>query len=190
MPRYETKDSMEQIAQMKVMNDAKKDDFLFHMDLTEKENSTIEAENACSESAVAEEGSPFQEYNQDENISFVKNRQILTSNDIKDNAVTISMFKNENTSDSLPLPSNERKSLKIRYTKQYLLDLRYDPLSTAFPDCLLKFLQSREIPLKETENHYDYRSMDHILFYTSLPYSRVRNSLSPGMKRTPFKLCY
>ncbi|GBN31656.1 hypothetical protein AVEN_174849-1 [Araneus ventricosus] len=190
MPRDETKDLMEQIAQMKVMNDAKEDDFLFHMDLTEEESSTFEAENAYNESTVAEEENPFPEKNQNENIPFVKNRQILTSNDIKDNAVPIPMFPNEKTSNSPPLPWNERESLKIRYTRQYLLDRRHDPLSTAFPDCLLKFLQSREIPLKETENHYDCRSMDHILFYSSLPYSRMRNSLTTGTKRTPFKLCY
>ncbi|KAF8773768.1 hypothetical protein HNY73_016399 [Argiope bruennichi] len=188
MPREETKDMMEQSTQMKMVNDARDDDFLFHMSKTETGRSTFESDNVYNECMVAEEENHFPEQNLNENTPFVKNRQILTSDDIKNNTVTVPTYANEKTPKSLSW--NERKSLKIRYTKQYLLDRRYDPLSMEFPNCLLKFLQSREVPLKETENYNEYRSMDHILFYTSLPYTRMRNSLPTGMKRTPFKLCY
>ncbi|KAF8773769.1 hypothetical protein HNY73_016399 [Argiope bruennichi] len=129
MPREETKDMMEQSTQMKMVNDARDDDFLFHMSKTETGRSTFESDNVYNECMVAEEENHFPEQNLNENTPFVKNRQILTSDDIKNNTVTV-------------------------------------------------------------PNYNEYRSMDHILFYTSLPYTRMRNSLPTGMKRTPFKLCY
>ncbi|GIY94515.1 uncharacterized protein CEXT_357361 [Caerostris extrusa] len=108
----------------------------------------------------------------------------------KNEAIKSPVSSENQPSKNVPLFWKERKSLKIRYTRQYLLDRKYDPLSTTFPNCLLKFLQSGEVPLKEAENCCEYRSMDHILFYSSLPYTRVRNSLNTVVKREPFKLCY
>ncbi|XP_035207753.1 uncharacterized protein LOC118182499 isoform X2 [Stegodyphus dumicola] len=95
-----------------------------------------------------------------------------------------------------------RKDLKIRYTRRYLLERQSDPLSMIFPKCLLKFLNTGEIPLRVPEFMTvsssngtipkitnECRNMDHILFYTSLPYTRMR-PLCSNIRRKPFKLCY
>ncbi|XP_015927402.1 uncharacterized protein [Parasteatoda tepidariorum] len=92
---------------------------------------------------------------------------------------------------------------KIHYTRRYLLDLRYHPLSRVFPVCLKSFQDTRELPLRApeiqqentftcliAEEYYDYRNMDHILFYTSLPYRNRRLPLTRATSWNLPKLCY
>ncbi|GFT92999.1 uncharacterized protein NPIL_221741 [Nephila pilipes] len=102
-----------------------------------------------------EEGNCFHDngQNQNDDLKSEKNK-ILNKNDSENNSANLPCFEVppcDKLSKHSPLSRKERETLKIRYTRQYLLDRRYDSLSTAFPSCLLKFLQSGEVPLKETE---------------------------------------
>ncbi|KAG8190388.1 hypothetical protein JTE90_022031 [Oedothorax gibbosus] len=69
-------------------------------------------------------------------------------------------------------PRKNKNNMSIRYTRQYLLNCRFEPQSTAFPDCLLEHLQSGNVPLKQEEDSYAEKSMHHILFYTRLSSTR------------------
>ncbi|GFU78696.1 uncharacterized protein TNCV_2303071 [Trichonephila clavipes] len=195
MPREDTDNLTEETTQLKIsheLNGMIDDMSSFRMKSTDLENLLHEDGSILNEPYMVtkEENSLHDNgQNQNDTLNMEKNT-ILTENDDQNNTAHVSISPCHKQSKHLPLSGKERKTLKIRYTRQYLLDRRYDPLATAFPNCLLKFLQSGEVPLKETENCCEYRSMDHILFYTSLPYTRMRNSLNTNMKRTPFKLCY
>ncbi|GFY75976.1 uncharacterized protein TNIN_64011 [Trichonephila inaurata madagascariensis] len=180
MPREDTDNLTEETTQLKISHE---------LNGMIGDMSSIRTKNTDLENLPLEDGSilnePYMIFDLNYAVSRIK-KQLRKQKTVS----TIMISSCHKQSKHLPLSGKERKTLKIRYTRQYLLDRRYDPLATTFPNCLLKFLQSGEVPLKETENCCEYRSMDHILFYTSLPYTRMRNSLNTNMKRTPFKLCY